>query len=349
MQYFKSTQPFRLECGSVLPELQIAYHTFGTLNTDKSNVVWVAHALTANARPDDWWKGLTGSGRILDPRKYFIVCANMLGSCYGSTFAKSINPATDEIYGKSFPLITVRDMVNAHILLRKHLNISKIHLGIGGSMGGQQILEWSVSEPEIFDNLCLLATNARHSPWGKAFNEAQRMALTADTTLYKADPQAGQKGLEAARAVAMLSYRNYTAYDRTQQDTNRDLLQDYRATTYQQYQGLKLRKRFDPLAYLTLSRAMDSHDTGRGRGSTEAALARIRARTLVIGIRGDLLFPTAEQEYLAEHIPDADLHLIESPYGHDGFLLEYEKITGLLRRFLPAKTAGYAPESPCTC
>lgn len=334
---FPVRTPFELECGLNLPELDIAYCTYGALNASRDNVIWICHALTASANAADWWSGLFGKGQPFDPEKHFIVCANILGSCYGSTGPSSINPLTGETYGRDFPLITIRDMVKAHKMLCGHLGIEKIQLLIGGSMGGQQALEWAVEEPEFIGYLCLLATNAQHSPWGIAFNEAQRMALEADPTLAKAHPEAGRKGLEAARAVAMLSYRHYQAYSQTQLETDGDKLSGFKASSYQRYQGHKLFQRFDPLAYISLSKSMDTHNIGRGRGGVEKALAGVKAKTLVIGIQTDVLFPPDEQALIARFIPGAAFQIIESLYGHDGFLVEFAKIERLIRPFLQNK------------
>ncbi|MBL7792136.1 MAG: homoserine O-acetyltransferase [Saprospiraceae bacterium] len=332
MMYYKHSEPFHLEAGGSLSGLQVVYCTYGRLNANCDNVVWICHALTANADAADWWDGLVGEGRLIDPERYFIVCANMLGSCYGTTGPDSINPETGEPYGRDFPLVTIRDMVRAHQLLRQHLGIRGIELAIGGSMGGQQVLEWAVAEPGLFRRLCVLATNARHSPWGIAFNEAQRMAIEADTS------KSGQKGLEAARAIAMLSYRHYHTYWQSQLEENAAKVDDFRAGAYQRYQGYKLYKRFHIGAYLALSKAMDSHHLGRGRESAAAALGRISAPTLVVGIRSDILFPIEEQAFLARHIPNARLEIIDSIYGHDGFLVEFEAIAALLQKFLEEET-----------
>jgi homoserine O-acetyltransferase len=335
VNYLRVNEPFELESGESLSALEIAYTTYGTLNPAQDNVVWICHALTANADPMEWWPGLVGAGRLFDPDRYFIVCANMLGSCYGTTGPASENPVNGKPYRLDFPEVTVRDMVRAHERLREHLGIERIALAIGGSMGGQQALEWAILAPERIERIALLATNARHSPWGVAFNEAQRMAIRADASLYDADdPEAGRRGLEAARAVAMLSYRNYQTYAQTQSESGDELPADFRAATYQRYQGLKLSKRFDVFAYLTLSRAMDSHHVGRGRGGVAAALSAVRARTLVISIQSDVLFPVAEQVEIANHIPRAQLEIIDSLYGHDGFLIENEQIGLLVRRFM---------------
>jgi homoserine O-acetyltransferase/O-succinyltransferase len=331
---WKVTRPFHLECGTTLPEIEIAYHTYGELSSDGDNVVWVCHALTGNAEAADWWDGLVGSGKLFDPAQYFIVCANMLGSCYGSTGPGTINPATQKPYGNNFPLVSIRDMVAAHELLRQQLGIDKIHVALGGSMGGQQVLEWAILQPQLFDNLVLLATNAQHSPWGIAFNESQRMAIYADNTLLEeGNSEAGKKGLETARSIAMLSYRSYDTYQLSQTDAD-DKLDDFRASSYQRYQGLKLWKRFNVFSYLTLSRAMDSHNIGRGRDGVENALRAIRANTLVIGIESDLLFPIREQERIAKGIENAKYTVLESIYGHDGFLVEFQRIDSIIRRFL---------------
>ena len=281
-----------------------------------------------------------GTGEVIDPERHFIVCANVLGSCYGTTGPGHTDPGTGRAYGTDFPLVTTRDMARAHALLARHLGIERIRLGIGGSLGGQQLVEWAVSEPRRFERVCLMATNARHSPWGIAFNEAQRMALQADPTFGTEAAEAGRDGLAAARSVAMLSYRHYQTYDRSQADTEIDKLNDFRAGSYQRYQGEKLWQRFDPVAYWVLSKAMDAHNVGRGRGSVAAALRTVTAPTLVIGIDSDLLFPVAEQSELARHIPNARFEVINSDFGHDGFLTETRTISLLLKDFTRDTFAG---------
>ncbi|MFY0601063.1 MAG: homoserine O-acetyltransferase [Cyclobacteriaceae bacterium] len=303
-----------LESGDTLQNVKIRYTTCGKLNRDKTNVVWVFHALTANSDPIEWWPGLVGNDEIINPKDHFIICANMLGSCYGTT-----GPLNN-----SFPLVTINDMVKLHKILANHLGIKKIYLGIGGSMGGQQLLEWAVQEPNLFEHLVPLATNAIHSPWAIAFNEAQRMALE------NIDPS---KGLEAARAIAMLSYRHYDTYQATQEDIDQRW-DGFKASSYQKYQGEKLRKRFSANSYYTLSKAMDSHHVGRHFGSAEAALKRIQSKALVIGIDTDILFPCQEQEFIAKNIKGGRFEKIASKYGHDGFLTESKEISALLVDFL---------------
>lgn len=330
-------EPFLLEVGAVLPELEISYCTYGRINEQADNVIWICHALTANADAMDWWPGLVGPGKFFDPEKYFIVCANILGSCYGTTGPASIDPRTKKTYGSDFPIVTIRDMVNVHQLLAKHLGIQEVELLIGGSMGGQQVLEWAIMEPQFAKRICVLATNARHSAWGIAFNEAQRMAIESDPSWQKREPGAGKSGLESARAIAMLSYRNYQTYELTQTEKNGEVLDNYRASSYQRYQGLKLFNRFDVLSYWHLSKAMDSHHVGRGRGGIEKALTQIKVNALVIGIHSDVLFPIGEQAVIAKSIPNAHLEIIDSFYGHDGFLIESELIGALLSDFLADK------------
>lgn len=336
LQSLQLNQEFELECGDILPELEISYTTYGTLSPDGDNVVWVFHALTANADPVEWWPGLVGKGFLINPEKYFIVCANMLGSCYGTTGPDSIDPRTGEKYGVNFPVVTVKDMVNAHKLLQSHLGINKILLGIGGSMGGQQLLEWSSTDVDLFENICVIATNARHSAWGIAWNTAQRMAIEADPTFRYNYDGAGEKGLQAARAIAMLSYRNQNTYRKTQTDFE-DKVDDFKASSYQYYQGQKLSNRFTVLSYYYLSKAMDSHNIGRGKKSVRHALKSIKAKTLVVGIKTDILFPYAEQKFIAKNIKGSELVLIDSLYGHDGFLIETNAIAKHIQTLITRK------------
>ena len=343
IRYLHLEHPFRLECGAVLPRVTIAYHRYGQLNAARDNVVWVCHALTANSDPVDWWAGLVGPGDTIDTDRYCVICANMLGSCYGSTGPGALNSATGRRYGMDFPTVTVRDMARLHVALADLLEIRRVRLVIGGSMGGQQALEWAVLQPDRIEQLCVLATNARHSAWGVAFNETQRMALRADPTFGTAQPEAGRAGLEAARAVAILSYRHYRTYHATQTEPDPGVFESFRASSYQRYQGFKLWKRFDPEAYWTLSRAMDTHNLARGRESLEAALGGIRAESLIIGIDTDVLFPLEEQQLLARYIPRSRLEVITSDYGHDGFLTETHTVSRLLSTFLSRK--GVVPAS----
>lgn len=330
IQHFQIKQGLSLERGGYLSSPNIAYHTYGD---PKNPVVWVCHALTANSDVFDWWAGLFGPDAPFNPGDYYIVCANILGSCYGTAGPLSENPETGEPYYHDFPVVTVRDLVAAHEALRNHLNIKKIHLLLGSSLGGQQALEWAILQPELIENLALIATNARHSAWGIAFNEAQRMAIEADGTWHRRFPQAGDAGMRAARATALISYRHYNTYVEFQTD-DEPVLENYKAQTYQQYQGDKLSRRFNAFSYYRLSQVMDSHHIGRGRAGVESALKNLRAQTLVVAISTDVLFPPSEQRYLAKHIPGAVFREIHSDYGHDGFLIETEKLGAILTDFL---------------
>ena len=340
---FKYENSFTLESGVTLPGYHLAYTTHGKLNAEKTNVIWIFHALTANSNPLEWWPGLVGDRKFFDPAKYFIICVNKPGSPYGSISPLSIDSQTNQPYYHDFPLFTIRDMIKAYQQLKDHLGLKKIFVALGGSTGGMQLLEWAIEEPELFEHIVPIATNALLSPWAIAFNASQRMAIEADSTWVERRPDAGQKGLAAARSIALLSYRHYNGYDITQ---GRDkafvaLTNDvnYASDNYQRYQGLKLVNRFNALCYYRLSQSMDSHDVGRKRGGVENALQKITAKTLVIGIQSDVLYPIAEQEYLQKTIPGAELLNIGSDFGHDGFLLEYEKIETALKKFIADRSS----------
>ena len=338
MQVFHHPQPFALENGQVLPELQVGYHTWGTYQPGVK-VVWICHALTANSDAADWWKGLVGEGTFLNPNDYFIVCANILGSCYGTTGPLSMHPKTSNPYFADFPQVTIRDMVAAHILLREHLGIEKIYLLMGGSMGGYQVLEWAIIEPSNIERLFLIATSPSESAWGVAVHTAQRLAIEADSTWQNAAPDAGAKGLKAARAIGMLTYRNYQTFQEKQTDPDPEKIDHFKASSYLNYQGDKLVKRFNAYSYWLLTKSMDSHHLARKRGGDLIqTLGTIHQPTLIIGILGDILCPVDEQRFMAAHLPDSQLIEIESAYGHDGFIIETEQITTHLRLWLADDT-----------
>lgn len=263
---YQHNELFELETGGFLPGFQLRYTTLGKLNPEKSNVVWVCHALTGNSDVFDWWGGLFQPKAVFDPEEYFIVCANTLGGCYGSTGPLSINPATQKPFYYDFPEITNRDIARAFDLLRVHLEIPKIEILLGGSLGGQHAIEWAVTYPDNIGHLIAVATNAVHSPWGIGFNESQRMAIENDPTWKNNEATAGINGMKTARSFALLSYRNYGIYKDSQDDTRDEKTDDYRASSYQRYQGEKLAKRFNAFTYWYLSKAMDSHHVGRQRG-----------------------------------------------------------------------------------
>lgn len=310
---YKVVEPLILEGGNTLQDLRVHYTTYGELNAERSNVVWVFHALTGSSDPMEWWEGLINGNGFIDPEKHFIVCANMIGSCYGST-------APDDF---DFPLVSISDIVRGFKYLKDHLEIDSIHLGIGGSMGGQVLLEWAVQEPNLFETVVPIATNAVHSPWAIAFNETQRMALRLDP----------EKGIETARAIGMLSYRHYETYDATQNDGD-GRIENFSASSYQVYQGEKLNVRFSPYSYYSLSRTMDSHNLGRHFQSIGNALGRIESKVVAIGIDTDILFPYQEQKLIADFTKNGSYHQVTSKYGHDGFLIETDQINEILSREL---------------
>ena len=336
-EIFHYSQSFTLESGYELQGYHLAYTTHGVLNQQKDNVVWVFHALTANSDPAEWWPGIIGEGKLFDPALYFIICVNMPGSCYGSIGPMDLDPLLDDPYYYDFPAFTPRDMVRSYRPLKDSLGIVKIHAGIGGSMGGQQLLEWAIEEPELFKYIFPIATNAQHSPWGIAFNASQRFCIEMDPSWKDQNSLAGIEGMKVARSVALLSYRNYQTYHLGQSEKDNEKINNFKSESYQRYQGEKLSNRFNAFSYHILSRSMDAHNIGRGRGSVTNALKMIKAKTLVIGITTDLLFPLSEQQYLSAEISGAKFQAIHSNYGHDGFLLESEQIEKLVLAFLIQK------------
>ncbi len=336
VKFYHHDRPFELECGGLLPSLSIAYHTYGTLSAARDNVVWVCHALTANSDVADWWPHTVEPGRFLDPGKWFVVCANILGSPYGSTGPMSVNPATGQPYYGDFPRLTIRDMARAHALLAAHLGLDRIHAMVGSSVGGFQAIEWVCEQPERFDKLILIATDAKASPWTIAVDETQRMAIKADRTYGEPRPDAARNGLAAARAIGLLTYRGPEGYNLTQQDPPGSMPAPsvHRPCTYQQYQGEKLCRRYDAYSYVTILDAFDTHDVGRGRGGVDAALARVTANTIVVGISTDIIFTPAEMRTLAAKIPGAAYAEIDSAFGHDGFLVEHDALNNIIHPFI---------------
>lgn len=339
---FTTDEPFRLEFGGVIERLEIAYHTFGTISERRDNVIWVCHALTANSDVADWWPHTVVEGGFLDPEKYFVVCANILGSCYGTTGPLSVSPATGHPYYGDFPAVTMRDVVKAHRMLADSLGLGHIHGLVGASVGGFQTLEWAAQEPSRFDSIVLLATAPKASPWTIAIDETQRMAIRADATFGEPSPEAGADGLAAARALGLLTYRGPEGYNLTQQDRPDapcaipGLPASHRACTYQRHQGEKLVRRFNAYSYMTILDTFDTHDIGRGRGGVATALRKIGeggSRIMVIGLSTDLVFTPAEMRELSEMIPGSEYREISSPLGHDGFLVEHGQLNSILVPF----------------
>ena len=318
---FEYSEPFELESGEIIEQLQIAYHTYGQPNLEISNVVWAFHALTADSDVMSWWPGLFGDNDFFNPKDNFIICANVIGSPYGSSAPQSLE----------FPEFTVRDVARAQILLADELGLDNIKLAIGGSFGGSQALEFAYSFPGKIENLVLIASGALESAWGIAIHEAQRLALRTDATF--GEPKGGKDGLIAARAIGMLTYRTPDSFIESQTDYD-DRTSDFKAASYIRYQGEKLERRFNALSYYYLTNCMDSHNIGRGRGGLLKALSSISSRTLVIGIDTDQLLPTRLQKFLVNNLRNATYYEISSDSGHDGFLLETEKLTAIIKKFV---------------
>ncbi len=331
-EVFHSTEPLHLESGETLREFDLAYTTYGQLNPEKSNVIWVIHALTGDSHVAEWWSGLIGEDKFFDPADHFIICANLLGSCYGSTNPFSENPETGEPYFYDFPQLTTRDLADSLERLRIHLQIEQIHTLIGGSLGGQVGLEWAVTLGQKLENAVILASTSKTSPWVVGFNETQRMAIESDCTWGECHELAGIKGLETARAIAMLSYRHPEDL-LVKQGEREEKLDGFRAASYLRYQGQKLAKRFNALSYWTLSKAMDSHDLGRKRGGLEAAISSISARILSIGVDSDLLFLPSESQYISQKAKRGTYKEIKSTAGHDAFLIEFEQLAYFLKSY----------------
>lgn len=344
--------PFVLESGEVLPRLEIAYRTWGSLAPARDNAIVVCHALTGSADADAWWPSYFGVGRVLDPTNDFIVCSNALGGCYGSTGPLSTAP-DGRAWGGRFPALTLRDQVRAQIALADELGIRRIRLVLGGSLGGMQALEWALLDAERVERVASIAASGRHSAWCAVWSEAQRMALNSDPKYrgghYPADdpPRAG---LAAARAVAMISYRSPQSLDRRfgrasgaevfgdQADSPNELA----ASGWLRHHGQALTDRFDANSYRRLLDALDTHDLGRGRGDYESALRAIRQPVLIGSLSSDALYLPRDQHELARLIPDARLVEIDSEHGHDGFLIDAPAFHPQLLAFKHAVSARHA-------
>ena len=320
---------FILESGKNLSNVDIAYTTFGNLNKSKNNVVWVFHALTANQNPLEWWPGLFGENDFFNTQDYFIVCANVLGGCYGST-GPSTTKDKDNHLG-DFPLLTIRDIVRGHQMLQKYLGINSIKIAIGGSFGGYQALEFAYGNSSL-ENLIIIAAGAIETPWNIAIHEAQRLAMEADGK-FNREKDEFIKGLIAARGIGLLTYRTPAAFVKTQPRLENQI-DEFAAASYIKYQGEKLQKRFSPWTYYKLTQTLDTHDIGRNRDGCDAALKQISARTLAIGITEDALAKADEVHRMASKIPNALYKEISSTYGHDGFLLETKQITQIIKQFI---------------
>jgi len=347
------SDPFVTENGATLDDVVLAYETWGSLAPARDNVVLVFHALTGDSHaashpeiPGDragWWEPLIGSGRPLDTDRFFIICANTLASCYGSTGPCTFAPDGDR-WGTRFPAVTVRDQVNAQLRLLDRLGIDVLACAIGGSLGGMEAVELGATAPDRLRRLVVVAASGRFHAQGIAFNEIQRRAIMLDPTWQGGayGEQQPADGVALARMVGMLTFQSDESMTMR---FGRHAVARYNAWPefhgrfdiegYLHYQGDKLSGRFDANAYLYLLRAMDSHDIGRERGGLSEAARRITARTLVIGVRSDVLFPTVHVQETADAITRgggvARYWELNSPHGHDAFLKDFERLDAVLR------------------
>lgn len=344
-----------LQSGGSFGPVTLAYETWGTLNNAGDNALLVTHALTGSAhahdieRPDEpraaWWNPLIGPGRPFDTSRFFVICSNVLGGCYGSSGPASLDPATGRPYGLRFPLVTIHDMVHAQRFLLEHLGVRRLAAVAGGSLGGQQALQWAIAYPELVDKVVVVAATAALTAQGVAFSEVGRQAIMADPRWQRGDYAPGtgpEAGLAIARMLSMITYQSEEAMEmrfarRPAQRLDTFPPSGYAAfggpfdvESYLYHQGETLARRFDANSYLYLSRAMDLYDASLGFSSLEAALRRIQSQTLFIGIRSDFLFPAAHVRSLAEQIQSLGGYTryveLDSPHGHDAFLKEWEQM-----------------------
>lgn len=350
-------RPFVLEDGSALDSVTLAYETWGTLDGDASNAILVCHALTGDAHAYDahqsrrgWWQGVIGPGEAIDTERYFVVCANVLGGCQGTTGPASPNPATGRRWAAAFPPITIRDMVRTQAHLADHLGVKQWLCVVGGSMGGMQALEWGAMYPARVRSIAPLAVGCSASPWQIGWSAVGRTAIALDPRWRGGeyyDAPAGEgphEGLALARAVAQITYRSdelfAERFGRSLVRPNEQfgLWDRYSVEGYLDYHGEKLVRRFDANSYLVLNKAMDTHDLGRGRGGLQRAVARISAPVLTLSISSDTLYPPRQQTELRDLVVAADgdcrYVVVESPHGHDGFLVETAPVSAALAELL---------------
>lgn len=340
---------FRTEGGGTLHDVRVEVRTWGRR---RDHATLICHALTGNADADDWWSGLFGTGRLFDSASSYIVAMNVLGGCAGTTGPTSIDPTTGRPYRATFPEITIRDMVRLQHAVLERLGIEHLDLAIGGSMGGMQVLEWLLMYPESVTAAVAIGVGASQSAWAVGLSHAQRRAIESDAKyaggLY-ATSAPPSDGLATARMIAMASYRSHASFDARFGRTTID--EDFAVQSYLDHHGDKLVQRFDANSYLRLISAMDSHDVGRERGPREAILRRIDADVLVVGISSDVLYPVSETRELAAAIPGARFAVLDSPHGHDSFLIDTDQLGQLVNSFRagssivqadPGRGAGWA-------
>lgn len=350
---------FRFESGAVIPFVRIAYETWGTLSPERDNAVLILHALTGDSHvcgpagpghpTPGWWDEVVGPGKAIDTNRWFVVAPNMLGGCQGTTGPASLSPDGSE-WGARFPFTTIRDQVVAQARFSDELGIGRWAAVVGGSMGGMQSLEWAATFPERLSRVAVIAAPPLSTADQIALNSVQIEAISTDPLFHsgdyydEADGEGPHRGLALARRMALLNYRSPTELnDRFTRSWQSEISPlgaggRFAVESYLDFHGNKFTRRFDANSYITLVQAMNSHDVGRGRGGAEAALSAVTARALVLGITSDRLFPLEGQVFIAQHlrrnITGSDAVVIESGFGHDGFLIESDLVGRELRRLL---------------
>ncbi len=330
--YTKLRGPFQLQSGVSLPNVEVAFQTYGTLNDDRSNAVIVLHALTGSPAAHEWWSGLVGKGKLLDSANYFILVPNVLGSCYGTTGPESIDPIKGRAYLASFPTITVRDMARVNLALLDALEIENVHLAIGGSLGGMVVLEMVAIEPGRFRAVAPIAVSGSHSAWRIAFSSFIRKTIIAH------DPGLQNRaklleGLRLTRQVATISYRSAAEFDaRFAREKNGPT---FEVEQYLEHQGDKIAERFSPYSYLTLTRAMELYDLSERRGPLETVASSICCEAFFVGISSDMLYHPNEIEQFASLFPNSRYQTLHASHGHDSFLVDAGTLGKMLAPWLP--------------
>lgn len=352
---FTYTDGLNLESGSTLSNFQLSYTTYGTLNTARSNAILICHALSGDSHvggAEGWWKEVVGPGKSIDTHKYFVVCSNSLGSCYGSTGPTSVNQETKKEYGMSFPVVTIGDMVSAQRKLMDVLNVEKWHAVVGPSMGGMQALEWAIMFPDKV-NICIpLVSTARLSTTALAFGAIGRNAITSDPNWNEGDyygKAIPETGLAIARMIGHITYlspeglsQKFGRRLQEKQDYSYNFSTDFQIESYLQHQGDKFVNRFDANAYLYLSKAMSYFDLAKKYGSLEDAFDKSKAKFLVMSISSDTLYPSSQSKEIVKTLMKLNRQVtfveIDSPHGHDGFLIEANTINHVLNAYLESES-----------
>lgn len=331
---------FELESGQVLKDVPVAYRTWGKLNARGDNAVVVCHALTGNTDADVWWSEMIGPDKAVDTGRDFAICANVIGSPYGTLSPLTADPDTGAPWAADFPETTVRDCVGLHRLLLEQLGVSEVAFAVGGSLGGMQVLEWAFHR-DLVRGIVPIAVGGRHSPWCIGWSEAQRRAIRGDPRWhggrYSSETPPAE-GLALARMMAMISYRSFEEFGERFGRQRSD--EGFHAESYLRHQGEKFVERFDANCYLRLTEIMDTHDVSRGRGPYEDVLRGVDQPALVVGVTTDILYPLAEQRELQSLLPNAELAVLDASQGHDGFLIAQRQLGDQIRRWRRERSIG---------